>query len=70
MSAAGAGPISVGDVVLPVEFREFEPAFRDYNLRVTHVFKSGSIRARTDDGRSSWVGQVDGFYRPDFRGAA
>ncbi|UAW08300.1 hypothetical protein SEA_WHITNEY_53 [Gordonia phage Whitney] len=60
--------LKVGDIVLPVDYREFEDLFTDYDLRVTHVFKNGNIRARTDDGRSTWDGGAEGFYRPDFGG--
>ncbi|AYD87832.1 hypothetical protein SEA_ARCUSANGELUS_84 [Mycobacterium phage ArcusAngelus] len=58
--------LSVGDVILPEDFREYEPAFRNTNLRVTHVFKNGNIRARTDDGSWTCWGPADGYYRPDF----
>ncbi|MFV8301271.1 hypothetical protein ACNQP7_31730 [Mycolicibacterium fortuitum] len=59
-------PLAVGDLVLPVEFRPFERAFTHYNLRVTHVFKNGTVRAKTDSGHAKWQGLAQSFYRPAF----
>ncbi|KXO90919.1 Uncharacterised protein (plasmid) [Tsukamurella tyrosinosolvens] len=61
--------LQVGDIVLPVDYREYEAAFKQRPLRVTHVFKNGNIRAKTDDGRWRSDGPAEYFYRPDFEQA-
>lgn len=58
--------LRVGDIVLPVDYQEYEAAFAARPLRVTHVFKNGNIRAKTDDGRWRSDGATEYFYRPDF----
>lgn len=62
--------LRVGDVVLPVEFAEYEGAFKSYDLRVTHVYKNGNIRAKTTSGDATWTGKADGFYVPGFAGTS
>ena len=49
--------VQVGDYVVPDD----EYAHIVTPCRVTHVFKSGNIRARSDDGALYWRGPADEF---------
>lgn len=59
--------IGVGDYVIPApdedEHQEFLAVWdRMWTpCRVLNVYKNGNLRARTDDGRTTWHGPVSGF---------